>query len=97
MLQEVDTRFGTTHTVVERLIDSYQEETSSREEMAGKEQSLLASLFQIPKADSTILLTALWAIVNSFGPVRHILTEMESQQRPMMHAVLPSLELLKQK
>lgn len=83
-LQEVDTSIGMTHTVVERLIDSFQEASSTTgKKYHGNAKCLLASLFQIPNADGMILLAAFEAIFNSFGPVRYMQTEMDSQQKPI--------------
>lgn len=94
LVQEVDTRFGTTFDVVERFVKSAAVLSEIGSE---KLQSSPNNLKKLSRTDGSAEYPALDAIIIVFGPVRRLLTTLETSLTPTTTFVIPQFEVLKKK
>ncbi|KAI0559172.1 Ribonuclease H-like protein [Gracilaria domingensis] len=95
LIQEVETRFGTTFAVVERFLKSSKHVASiiaSKDSESAK--TAFDSLLTETKPNGDVVFPALEAISNCLRPVCHVQTALEAQSTPTIHLILPMLEQL---
>lgn len=96
LIQEVETRFGTTHSVVQRFLKSADK---VGEIIARKDSETATAAFRDLDrhytVDGNVSFPALEAIVEAFKPIRHMQTAFEADLEPTMHLVLPMLSSAK--
>jgi len=96
LIQEVETRFGTTFSVVERFLKSARKVIAiieRKESLAAKDA--LQSLQMETNRNGDVSFPALEAIITSFEPIREAQTRLEASDSPTMHLVLPMVEHIK--
>ncbi|KAI0563666.1 zinc finger BED domain containing protein [Gracilaria domingensis] len=95
LIQEVETRFGTTFAVVERFLKSSKHVASiiaSKDSESAK--TAFDSLLTETKPNGDVVYPALETISNCLRPVCHVQTALEAQSTPTIHLILPMLEQL---
>lgn len=96
MLQEIETRFGTMHTVVERFIKSSAKVSQIVESKHFESaMTLLQDLTVFDEPSGKRVYPALKDIVAVFRPLRHIQTALEASNNSTIHMLLPMMETAK--
>ena len=101
LIQEVETRFGTTHDVVVRFLKSFNLVVDIIDHYHGdsakKMKKNLSILTKEKDDDDSEVFPALQAICDVFSLLRHAQTELQASQKPTLMKVLPMLEDIKQR
>lgn len=96
LLQEVETRFGTTNTAVQQFLESFHLLSDIISPKAPNSAvDAFDKLLKEAQGEGGAVFPALKAINKVFRPVRHIQTLLESFKEPTMQSILPALCLLK--
>ncbi|KAI0558044.1 Zinc finger BED domain containing protein [Gracilaria domingensis] len=95
LVQEIETRFGTVFGVVERFLKSSKNVASliARKDSEPAKKAF-DSLITETTIEGDIVYPALEAIVTCFRPICHVQKQLEAQNKPTMHLILPMLEQL---
>lgn len=87
-MQEVNTRFGTTHEITERFMKVFVQVGDIIARKGHREASEAYHAIFVLRCDQ---LPMLEAIIDVFGPIRHKQTAMEAANEPTMHKMLAML------
>lgn len=96
LIQEIETRFGTTHDVAARFIKSADKVSRIVSEKDSEPAKLALSALETSKGSNhSTNYPAIVALTVAFRPIREMQTALEASESPTMHLILPRLEHLK--